>query len=96
MWRCRLNEDRISRKVSAILKIFKEESVTNEEYLIILGNLLISFGSSGLEVHSRHKDVDLRDCAQVEIALGQNPNDPYLASVLQGNILIKWSEHYIE
>lgn len=89
-----MNEGKISDKLSLISKIFSTDSVTSEEYLVIMGNLLIAFGVSGLSGSDKYSDLNLKDCGALEVAIGFDPGNAYLAAILQGNVIIKWSEEF--
>lgn len=65
---------------------------TDEEYLVFVANLLIGFGKAGIESRNEYADINIENSNSIELALNQNPNDVHLASLLQGHILIKWSE----
>ena len=86
------------KKIEDLIILVGESMRTNAfsdgEYLIFVANLLMKFGLSGLESEKKYLDVNTNDAFNVELALNQSPNDPHLAAILQGHVLIKWSESF--
>lgn len=80
--------EKISAKVDALIT---EDSLTSEEYLVFVANLLIAFGSGGVKQDAETADLNVFDADELERASYARPDDPYVASLLQGHILIKWS-----
>ncbi len=70
----------------------KTDVFSDKEYLVFVANLLISFGKSGLDTLRKFTDVDINNSVAVELTLNQNPDDVHLSSILQGHVLLKWSE----
>ena len=87
-----MNLKKIQRMVDLVADNIKEDVLSNEEYLIFVANLLISFGQAGLKINYKDLDIDIYDSNIVELKLNQDPNNVYLAAILQGHVLIKWSE----
>jgi hypothetical protein len=87
-----MNVKKIEKLIIGLADLMKEDALNDEEYLVFVANLLISFGNSDKSLLERYPDLDLNNAFAIELELTKNPNDPYLASILQGHILIKWSE----
>lgn len=88
-----MNLKKIEDAYNFITEKMKEDMINDQEYLILVANLLFSWGKAGVNANS-DIDINEEDAMQVEMLLNQNPNDPYLAAILQGHILIKWSESF--
>lgn len=91
-----MNKNRIRETVSRLSEILENDSLNNEEYLVFMANLLISFGKTGIEADSELSSINTNDSIEVEYALNAFPANPYLASVLQGHAILKWSEFFKE
>lgn len=88
------------KKVELILEnignMFHEDNIKDSEYLLVVANMLITFGRAGVELDDGLKDININDAHVIELALNQNPNNVHLAAILQGHILIKWTESFID
>lgn len=91
-----MNKNKIRNVVSQLSEILENDSLNNEEYLVFIANLLISFGQTGIEADSELSSINTNDSIEVEYALNALPANPYLASVLQGHAILKWSEFFKE
>ena len=87
-----MNINKIEKLIKQTANSMMEDSLTDEEYLVFAGNLLINFGLSDKTLKERYPKLDINNAFNVELELNQSPNDVYLAAILQGHILIKWSE----
>ena len=86
-----MNKNKINKLLKYVADKIDEDILTGQEYMIFVANLLYTFGVSGCKTEG-FQDLNFDDSNSVELALNQNPNNVYLASVLQSHILIKWSE----
>lgn len=89
-----MNIEKIERLMKSVGRSMSTDAFTDQEYLVFVANLLFAFGKTGLETRQEHGDVNVNDAFNIELALNQDPNDPHLASLLQGHALIKWSESF--
>lgn len=87
-----MNTKKIEQLLGNVANLIDEDLLTSQEYLVFVANLLFSFGYSAYKNDNANTDINFRDSNSVEIALNQDPNNVYLASILQSHILIKWSE----
>lgn len=67
--------------------------LNDKEYLILVANLLISFGKAGIKSMSKYASLNTDDSGVVELALNQDPANVYLAAILQGHAIIRWSDN---
>lgn len=86
------NINLVTKHVAAIGQLLSEDLPTTEEYLLITANLLYSFGLSNKEYIP--SDLVTSDANKVELALMVDPDNPYLAAILQSHILVKWSKSF--
>jgi len=91
-----MNKNKIRDKVALLDDMLAEDSLNNEEYLIFIANLLLAFGRKGLGADSELSGLNTGDSVEVEYALNAYPANPYLASILQGHAILKWSEFFKE
>ena len=91
-----MNQNKIREKIGLVDKMLSEDSLNNEEYLVFIANLLLAFGRSGLDSDSELSGMNTNDSVEVEYALNAYPANPYLASILQGHAILKWSEFFKE
>lgn len=89
-----MNLKKIERLLTLVSDKIEEDVLNNREYLIFIANLLLSFGKSGLKINYPDMEVDINDSNIVELRLNQDPNNVYLAAILQSHVLIKWSESF--
>lgn len=80
----------VSNHVLKILELLSEDSPNPEEYMLIIANLLFHFGLTGEDAIP--SDLDVKNANKIELTMMSDPNNVYLASLLQAHILIKWSE----
>ena len=55
--------------------------------------MLFGFGTSGIKLFETLKSLKVTDAGQVEVAYLKNPENVFLASILQSHALIKWSDN---
>lgn len=91
-----MNKKKIRDKIKLLDDVLSEDSLNNEEYLIFIANLLLAFGRKGLESNSELANLNTNDSVEVEYVLNAYPTNPYLASILQGHAILKWSEFFKE
>ena len=91
-----MNKNRIRDLIKTLDLSLEEQSLSNEEYLVFIANLLIAFGKNGLSNDAELSVINVNDSSSVEYALNIYPNNPFLSSVLQGHAVIKWSEFFKE
>ena len=89
-----MNVKKIEKLLKATGELMQESAFTDQEYLVYVGNLLFTFGIAGLKANESFPNLKIHDAFSIELELTQNPNNPYLASILQGHALIKWSESF--
>lgn len=89
-----MNIKKIESLLIKVSDMLSEETLNNAEYMIFIANLLITFGKVGLKTLTGFEEMNIEDAHVVELALNQNPNNPFLASILTGHTLIKWSEGF--
>lgn len=89
-----MNKKKIREMIDVLDKAMEEESLSNEEYLVFVANLLIAFGNNGIKNDAELSQINPNDSVEVEYALNVYPNNPFLASILQGHAVIKWSEFF--
>ncbi len=58
----------------------------------MVANLLFAFGSANIKMFDALKTLNIFDANQIEVAYMQNPDNVYIAAILQSHALIKWSE----
>ena len=84
------------KKIENILKVISEaiekDVLNDKEYLVMIANLLFSYGTAGLISNDLYGDLNLEDAFRVELALNIDPDNIYLAAILQSHALLKWSE----
>jgi hypothetical protein len=85
------------KKIESLVKTtsveIEDNAFSEEEFLIFMANMLISYGKAGLALHKKFQDIDTLNANAVELMLNQNPNDVHLSSILQGHVLILWSQN---
>lgn len=91
-----MNKNKVRDIISQLSDILDKDSLDNEEYLVFIANLLISFGKTGIESDGELSSINVNDSIEVEYALNAFPANPYLASILQGHAILKWSEFFKE
>ena len=89
-----MNSNRVRDIIVKFDEILSADTPDNEEYLVVIANLLIAFGRNGLSADGDLENMNIEDSTEIEFALSQLPDNPYLASVLQGHAIIKWSEYF--
>lgn len=85
-------------KIKNLLELIGSEMDTNvfddEEYLVLVANLLFNYGKSGLIQRKEYSELNLQDAFAVELSLNQSPNDVHLSAILQSHAILKWSESF--
>ncbi|RLA64053.1 MAG: hypothetical protein DRQ78_06380 [Epsilonproteobacteria bacterium] len=76
--------------------ILDEDSLSNEDFLVFIANQLISFGRKGLVNDTELSQINTNDSVEVGLVLNAYPNNPFVASILQGHAILKWSEFFKE
>lgn len=75
-----------------VLEEQKKASLSDREYLTFVANLLFLFGKAGLNNFAELKLIDIMDAMVVEQEYIKNPNNVFLAAILQSHAILKWSE----
>lgn len=75
-----------------VLEEQKKASLSDREYLTFVANLLFLFGKTGLNNFAELKQIDIMDAMVVEQEYIKNPNNVFLAAILQSHAILKWSE----
>ena len=91
-----MNKIKIRNVIEKLDKILDEDSLTNEDFLVFIANQLISFGRKGLVNDSELSQINANDSVEVGLVLNAYPNNPFVASILQGHAILKWSEFFKE
>ena len=74
------------------MSVLTADLLNDKEYLVLVANLLISFGKAGLTAQTKYQGINYDDAGVIELCLNQDPSNVYLAAILQGHALIKWSD----
>ncbi len=84
------------KKIEELVKHIGSETYnkgfSDKEFLLLVANLLIGFGTSTLKNDPKYSGLDFGNAYEIELAISQDPNNLYLSSLLQGHILISWSK----
>jgi hypothetical protein len=91
-----MNLKKIEKALREISKVISNDMLSDKEYLLLVANMLIAYGKSGIKIDDSLADINVSDASIIETALHQYPNNVYLASILQGHALIKWSDNVEE
>jgi len=91
-----MNKNKIRDLISIIDKNMDNNSLTNEEYLVFIANQLISFGRIGILNDSELSKLNVNDSIEVGLIFNAYPDNPFIASILQGHAILKWSEFFKE
>lgn len=87
-----MNLKKIENILTLISEAIEKDVLNDKEYLVMIANLLFSYGKAGLISHDLYGDLNLEDAFRVELALNIDPDNIYLAAILQSHALLKWSE----
>ncbi len=91
-----MNKVKIRNVIEKLDSILDEDSLSNEDFLVFIANQLISFGRKGLVNDSELSEINTNDSVEVGLVLNAYPNNPFVASILQGHAILKWSEYFKE
>jgi len=91
-----MNKNKIRDLISIIDDNMDINSLTNEEYLVFIANQLISFGRVGILSDSKLSKMNINDSIEVGLVFNTYPDNPFVASILQGHAILKWSEYFKE
>ena len=86
-----MNLNKIQKKIEEFNASNKLELLTNKEFLVYIANLLIFFGKSGVDSDEAFNGLNLTDANVIENLIANNPNNLYLASLMQAHVLLYWS-----
>lgn len=88
-----MNKNVVAKAVVSCSAVFDELGISPSERCAILANLLIvgALDANGKIV--RHPDVTPSDAFAVERAMLESGEDFFLASVLQGHVLLQWAKN---
>lgn len=89
-----MNVNKIEKKISLFNDMLKEEHLTNEEFLVLIGNLLRAFSIKEIKNDKSIPIEDINNADKVSVEFSKNPYNPSLACLLQSHVLIKLSEYY--
>jgi len=91
-----MNKTKIRNVIEKLDSILDEDSLSNEDFLVFIANQLISFGRKGLVNDTELSQINTNDSVEVGLVLNAYPNNPFVASILQGHAILKWSEFFKE
>ena len=91
-----MNKIKIRNVIEKLDSILDEDSLSNEDFLVFIANQLISFGRKGLMNDTELSQINTNDSVEVGLVLNAYPNNPFVASILQGHAILKWSEFFKE
>jgi len=91
-----MNKIKIRNVIEKLDSILDEDSLSNEDFLVFIANQLISFGRKGLMNDAELSQINTNDSVEVGLVLNAYPNNPFVASILQGHAILKWSEFFKE
>ncbi len=86
-----MNLNKIQKKIEEFNASNKLELLTNKEFLVYIANLLIFFGKAGVDSDEAFNGLNLTDSNVIENLIANNPNNLYLASLMQAHVLLYWS-----
>lgn len=86
-----MNLNKIQKKIEEFNASNKLELLTNKEFLVYIANLLIFFGKAGVDSDEAFNGLNLTDANVIENLIANNPNNLYLASLMQAHVLLYWS-----
>lgn len=89
-----MNKKKIRDTIARLDEMLEINSLSNEEFLVFIANQLLSFGRKGVVNDNDLNKVNLNDSVEVGLALQVYPDNPFLASILQGHAILKWSEFF--
>lgn len=89
-----MNKEKIQGLYVMVAEQMQKDSLDDEEFLVFVANLLLGWGSENLVYTEDLKNLNIHDAYQVEVALNQYPDNPFLAAILQAHVILKWSENF--
>ena len=87
-----MNLNKIKALLQVITEHMEEDMLNDKEFLVMVANLLFNYGKAGLISHQLYPELNIEDAFLVERTLMTDPDNIYLASILQSHALLKWSE----
>jgi len=91
-----MNKTKIRNVIEKLDSILDEDSLSNEDFLVFIANQLISFGRKGLINDTELSQINTNDSVEIGLVLNAYPDNPFVASILQGHAILKWSEFFKE
>ena len=91
-----MNKTKIRNVIEKLDSILDEDSLSNEDFLVFIANQLISFGRKGLMNDTELSQINTNDSVEIGLVLNAYPDNPFVASILQGHAILKWSEFFKE
>ena len=89
-----MNLKRIRNILVSFSDILENDLPTDEELLIVVGNILRAYSSKVIASDERLADLDINDAAAISLLSAQYPDSAALALLLQSHVIIKLSEQF--
>ena len=89
----KLDSKKVEKVLEEIGASMEKDVFSSREYLVLCGNLLISFGRSNIQSLGKYPELNFNDANQIELTLAQYPDDVNLASILQGHAVVYSSQN---
>lgn len=91
-----MNLKKIKESLSRFADVFEENVLTDQEFLIVMGNILRQYALALMPKDERLKDVDIDDAQSISLAAAQYPDSLVLVILLQSHVLVKLSERFVD
>ena len=91
-----MNLNKIKAKLDLFSQSMKDDMLTNKEFLIFIGNLLMNFGLAGLHNDDRFLGLNLSDANILETLSAQHPDNLFVSVLLQSHIIVYWASQIEE